>query len=104
IAAKVMKPTYNRQQLLKNLENSRLARESSNFGGYIKKESVTKYPTQIDSKVTVGAKENLPGWIADSFTDSHYRTVITGEEITLYRTFWRGVRCWRWFCHNGACN
>ncbi|WP_231147446.1 hypothetical protein [Streptococcus equi] len=87
IAAKVMKPTYNRQQLLKNLENSRLARESSNFGGYIKKESVTKYPTQIDSKVTVGAKENLPGWIADSFTDSHYRTVITGEEITLYRTF-----------------
>nr|WP_269206297.1 hypothetical protein [Streptococcus equi] len=82
-----VKPTYKRQQLLKNLENSRLARESSNFGGYIKKESVTKYPTQIDSKVTVGAKENLPSWIADSFTDSHYRTVITGEEITLYRTF-----------------
>ncbi|WP_231185946.1 hypothetical protein [Streptococcus equi] len=82
-----VKPTYKRQQLLKNLENSRLARESSNFGGYIKKEGVTKYPTQIDNKVTVGAKENLPSWIADSFTDSHYRTVITGEEITLYRTF-----------------
>ncbi|MFP9227480.1 hypothetical protein RIM63_01335 [Streptococcus equi subsp. zooepidemicus] len=87
IAAKVTKPIYKRQQLLKNIEHSRLARESSNFGGYIKKESVTKYPTQIDNKVTVGAKENLPSWIADSFTDSHYRTVITGEEITLYRTF-----------------
>ncbi|HEL1050913.1 TPA: hypothetical protein TVE68_001644, partial [Streptococcus equi subsp. zooepidemicus] len=32
------KPTYNRQQLLKNLENSRLARESSRFDDYLRRE------------------------------------------------------------------
>nr|WP_269207082.1 hypothetical protein [Streptococcus equi] len=41
IAAKVMKPTHNRQQLLKNLENSRLARESSRFKNYVAREKFT---------------------------------------------------------------
>ncbi|HEL0287161.1 TPA: glycohydrolase toxin TNT-related protein, partial [Streptococcus equi subsp. zooepidemicus] len=38
IAARVTKPTHNRQQLLKNLENSRLARESSRFDDYFRRE------------------------------------------------------------------
>ncbi|ASB97140.1 glycohydrolase toxin TNT-related protein [Streptococcus equi] len=38
IAARVTKPTYSRRQLLKNLENSRLARESSRFDDYLRRE------------------------------------------------------------------
>ncbi|HEL0165539.1 TPA: hypothetical protein TUO09_001966 [Streptococcus equi subsp. zooepidemicus] len=41
MAAKVTKPAYNRQQLLKNLENSRLARESSRFKNYVAREKST---------------------------------------------------------------
>ncbi|WP_231191002.1 T7SS effector LXG polymorphic toxin [Streptococcus equi] len=43
IAARVteVKPTYKRQQLLKNLENSRLARESSRFKNYAAREKFT---------------------------------------------------------------
>ncbi|MFP9084899.1 hypothetical protein [Streptococcus equi] len=41
IAAEVTKPTHNRQQLLKNLENSRLARESSRFKNYVAREKST---------------------------------------------------------------
>ncbi|KED03658.1 hypothetical protein [Streptococcus equi] len=35
------KPTYSRQQLLKNLESSRLARESSRFKSYVAREKFT---------------------------------------------------------------
>ncbi|VEF08008.1 glycohydrolase toxin TNT-related protein [Streptococcus equi] len=38
IAARVTKSAYNRQQLLKNLENSRLARQSSRFDDYLRRE------------------------------------------------------------------
>ncbi|HEL0427856.1 TPA: hypothetical protein TUM69_000171 [Streptococcus equi subsp. zooepidemicus] len=41
IAARVTKPTYSRQQLLKNLESSRLARESSRFKSYVAREKFT---------------------------------------------------------------
>ncbi|HEL0622976.1 TPA: hypothetical protein TVL46_001836 [Streptococcus equi subsp. zooepidemicus] len=41
IVARVTKPTYNRQQLLKNLENNRLARESSRFKNYVAREKFT---------------------------------------------------------------
>ncbi|HEL1078963.1 TPA: hypothetical protein TVE91_001213 [Streptococcus equi subsp. zooepidemicus] len=41
IAARVTKPTYNHQQLLKNLESSRLARESSRFKSYVAREKFT---------------------------------------------------------------
>ncbi|MFP9227475.1 T7SS effector LXG polymorphic toxin [Streptococcus equi subsp. zooepidemicus] len=41
IAAKVTKPAYNPQQLLKNLESSRLARESSRFKNYVAREKFT---------------------------------------------------------------
>ena len=80
-------PKYNREQILRNLEESRLARESSNFDQYLAKESLIKYPTLLDSKVKIVGKAKLPDWIGESFTDSNYRTVITTEEITLYRTF-----------------
>ena len=80
-------PKYNKEQILKNLEESRLARESSNFDQYLAKESLIKYPTLLDGKVKIVDKAKLPDWIGESFTDSNYRTVITTEEITLYRTF-----------------
>ena len=80
-------PKYNREQILKNIEESKLARESSNFDQYLAKESLIKYPTLLDSKVKIVDKAKLPDWIGESFTDSNYRTVITTEEITLYRTF-----------------
>ncbi|MDI6076594.1 hypothetical protein QLT03_07470, partial [Streptococcus equi subsp. zooepidemicus] len=41
IAARVTKSAYNRQQLLKNLENSKLARESSRFKNYVAREKFT---------------------------------------------------------------
>ena len=47
----------------------------------------SKYLTHIESKVTATAKDNLPDWIGESFTDGNYRTVITNEKITLYRAF-----------------
>ena len=80
-------PKYNREQILKNLKESKLARESSNFDQYLAKESLIKYPTLLDGKVKIVDKAKLPDWIGESFTDSNYRTVITTEEITLYRTF-----------------
>ncbi|HEL1160577.1 TPA: hypothetical protein TVK09_001991 [Streptococcus equi subsp. zooepidemicus] len=42
------KPTYNRQQLLKNLENSRLATESSRFKGYVAREKLAKFRVATD--------------------------------------------------------
>ena len=80
-------PKYSREQILSNIEESRLARESSNFDQYLAKESLIKYPTLLDGKVKIVDKAKLPDWIGESFTDSNYRTVITTEEITLYRTF-----------------
>lgn len=46
-----------------------------------------KYSTSIDDKVKVIKKEDLPGWIKSSFSDGNYRTVITEEDITFYRTY-----------------
>ncbi|MBP5076373.1 hemagglutinin repeat-containing protein [Pseudomonas chlororaphis] len=47
-----------------------------------------KYTTKIDDKVTVVEKnESVPGWIKESFLDSNYRTVVTNEDITVYRVF-----------------
>ena len=87
VKVEVEAPKYNREQILRNIEESRLARESSNFDQYLAKESLIKYPTLLDSKVKIVDKAKLPDWIGESFTDSNYRTVITTEEITLYRTF-----------------
>jgi len=46
-----------------------------------------KYQTAIDDKVTVIEKQELPKQVADSFLDGYYRTVVTNEEITLYRVY-----------------
>ena len=47
-----------------------------------------KYSTAIDNKVTVVDKsEAIPDWVQESFLDSNYRSVVTNEEITVYRVF-----------------
>lgn len=47
-----------------------------------------KYSTLVDEKVTVVPKnESVPGWIKESFLDSNYRTVVTSEDITVYRVY-----------------
>jgi len=51
-----------------------------------------KYSTRIDDKVKVIEKDNLPEWISESFTDGNYRTVITEENITFYRTYGGGAK------------
>lgn len=79
--------TNDREHILRNIEESKIARESSNFDQYLAKESLIKYPTLLDSKVKIVDKAKLPDWIGESFTDSNYRTVVTTEEVTLYRTF-----------------
>ena len=43
--------------------------------------------TIIDDKVVEIEKQKLPNFIADSFADGEYRTVVSTEPITLYRTF-----------------
>ena len=43
--------------------------------------------TLIDNKVTAIDKTELPKWIQDSYLNSEYATVVTNEEVTLYRVF-----------------
>ncbi|WP_257985176.1 hypothetical protein [Bacillus sp. T33-2] len=57
-----------------------------------KVETFGKYATDIDDKVKVIEKIELPSWIRESFTDGVYRTVITEENITLYRTYGGGAK------------
>lgn len=45
------------------------------------------YSTKIDSKVTVVEKQELPSWLIETYKDGNYRTVVTNEEITVYRSF-----------------
>lgn len=45
------------------------------------------YSTKIDNKVTVIDKQELPGWLGKTFKDGNYRTVVTNEEIVVYRSF-----------------
>ncbi len=51
------------------------------------KEQFGDYSTDIDDKVTVVGKDEIPDWVAESFTDSEYKTVVTNEDITVYRVF-----------------
>lgn len=46
-----------------------------------------KYRTAIDDSVTVIDKQELPESLGNTFTDGEYRTVVTNEDITLYRDF-----------------
>ena len=45
------------------------------------------YSTKIDSKVNVVEKHELQSWLIETYKDGQYRTVVTNEEITVYRVF-----------------
>ncbi|MBN6889581.1 toxin YxiD [Cytobacillus horneckiae] len=60
--------------------------------GMGKAKTFGKYSTAIDDKVKVIEKVDLPDWISESFSDSKYRTVITEENITFYRTYGGGAK------------
>ena len=51
------------------------------------KEAKDVCATKIDDKVTDIEKEKLPAFLADTFKDGKYRTVIANEDIKLYRTY-----------------
>ena len=47
-----------------------------------------KYSTSLDDKVKVQPfNDELPPWVKESFLDSEYRTVITNQDITVYRVY-----------------
>ncbi len=56
-------------------------------GGESGLNSFGEYSTKIDSKVTVVEKQELPDWLIDTYKNGNYRTVVTNEEITVYRSF-----------------
>ena len=71
--------------------------ETADSGAKVVGDSVTignfgRYRTQIDAKVTVVEKVKLPEALAKTFTDGQYRTVVTNEEITVYRVFGYNAR------------
>lgn len=91
----IAQSTLYREKVLQNIENSRMVRDSrknSDWNSYIQVESIIKYPTAIDSQVVVVDKVKLPEWIGSSFKDGHYRTVVTTEDITVYRVFGNKAR------------
>ncbi|WOO37880.1 hypothetical protein R2R35_05090 [Anaerocolumna sp. AGMB13020] len=49
--------------------------------------SYGSYSTKIDTKVTVINKQELPNSLVKTFKDGNYRTVVTNEDITVYRSF-----------------
>lgn len=71
--------------LLKNLD------DLNEIGNDIKEitnaKDYGKYSTLIDSKVREIDKTYLPNTLSKTFTDSNYRTVVTKDKITVYRTF-----------------
>lgn len=47
-----------------------------------------EYRTKIDNKVKIVQKdESLPSFVKDSFKDGIYRTVVTNEDIVVYRVY-----------------
>jgi RHS repeat-associated protein len=61
--------------------------DPSGYCGEKKENPFGKYSTAIDDNVTVIDKQVLPEWIKDTFTDGEYSTVVTNEDITLYRVY-----------------
>lgn len=49
--------------------------------------STAEAGTLIDDQVMAIQKAKLPDWVKDTFKKGNYTTVVTDEEITLYRTF-----------------
>ncbi|MBL7810895.1 MAG: fibronectin type III domain-containing protein [Bacteroidetes bacterium] len=56
-------------------------------GGFWVREGGWKYSTKIDKSITVVEKESLFGDNAKTFLDGFYRTVLTNEQLVLYRVF-----------------
>ena len=56
-------------------------------GDIINDNDFGKYSTLIDDKVQVMPTQDLDARTANSFMDQNYRTVVTAEEVTVYRTF-----------------
>lgn len=50
-------------------------------------EFIEKYATLIDNSVTEVQRAPLPNEVASSFKDGVYRTVLTNENITVFRNF-----------------
>jgi hypothetical protein len=69
-----------------------MAKVENKGKGTGKAKTFGKYSTDIDDKVKVIEKIDLPDWISESFTDSNYRTVITEENIIFYRTYGGGAK------------
>jgi len=67
---------------VKKVENRE--NEIGNEGG---RGSFGIYSTKIDNKVRVIDKQELPSWLGKTFKDGNYRTVVTNEEIIVYRSF-----------------
>ena len=65
-----------------------LVNDINNIGGHsIWKTAVTKYSTKVDDAVRIVQKEELFGNQATTFLDSEYRTVLTNNQVSVYRTF-----------------
>ena len=60
------------------IEGKKTVPEANKFG---------EYSTKIDSKVTVVEKQDLPSWLESTYKDGNYRTVVTNEDIKVYRSF-----------------
>lgn len=76
-------PATKKQKFASNLDN--LNADGSTKDQGLEKRDVTA--TKIDDKVTEVEKEKLPGVIADTFKDGQYRTVVTNEDVKLYRVY-----------------
>ena len=78
------------QVLVHNMANMKSC--SQPIEGVSKATDYGKYSTIIDDKVKVIDKVDLPEWIGESFTDGNYRTVVTEQNITFYRTYGGGAK------------
>ncbi len=69
------------------VKNSDILGDTKHIDEVANKKLKVKYPTKIDSQVTEIEKAKLPDWMIRTFTEGEYRTVVTNENVTLYRTF-----------------
>ncbi|GGE54843.1 hypothetical protein [Priestia taiwanensis] len=76
----------------KGIIQSKIEKVEGSIKGTVKDKPFGKYSTAIDDKVKVIEKVDLADWISESFTDGNYRTVVTEENITFYRTYGGGAK------------
>jgi len=74
--------------LIKSADGNVISEVDENtFKGAGRAKNSNEYSTAIDDKVTVINKKELPESLGNTFTDGEYCTVVTNEEIKVYRTF-----------------